>query len=66
MNAETDFPDVTLASEDNQLIGSNQLILVSAKMSPDGGQPIVKTVLAVVRAKRDHTAITKEWKKVKL
>ena len=31
-------------------------------MSPDGGQPIVNTVLSVVRSKRDHTTFTKEWK----
>ena len=31
-------------------------------MSPDGGQPIVNTVLSVVRSKRDHATFTKEWK----
>ena len=63
MSADKDLSDVTLACEDNPLIESHKLILAAARMPPDGGQPIVNTVLAVIRAKRDHLAsITDDWK----
>ena len=48
-----DFGDVTLVCEDNQLIGSHQFILAAARMPPEGGQPIMNTV---IRAKKDHLA----------
>ena len=31
-------------------------------MPPDGGQPIVNTMLAVILAKKDNVPITEDWK----